>query len=73
MTKSEAIKSAVYRVGGPTKAAILTKVSTPTIHYWIKQGRIRDFEKARLLASASGVLLNELWGAVNQQNDNKNV
>lgn len=64
---------AVYRIGGPTKAANLLKVSTAAVHYWIKQGRIRDFDKARLLSTASGVLINDLWGAVNYNNDNNDV
>jgi DNA-binding transcriptional regulator YdaS (Cro superfamily) len=54
------IKTAIDRLGGPTKAAHAAAVSNTTIHDWIKQGRISNIEKARLISALSGVDLQQL-------------
>lgn len=54
------IRTAINRIGGPTKAAHKIGVSNATIHSWIKQRRVPDIDKASALAAASGVELGRL-------------
>lgn len=49
------VRTAVDRVGGPTKAANLASVSNATIHNWLQAGRIPNIDKARIVAKESGV------------------
>ena len=57
---SNQVKTAVDRVGGPTKTAHRLHVSNATIHTWIKNQRVPDIDKANVLAAASGVDLGKL-------------
>jgi predicted site-specific integrase-resolvase len=47
------VRTAIDRVGGPTKAANLASVSNATIHNWLKAGRIPNIDKARVVAKAA--------------------
>jgi hypothetical protein len=49
------IMVAVQRIGGPTKTAHAAQVSNATVHSWIKQRRISNIDKARVLASLAGM------------------
>lgn len=54
------IRTAVDRIGGPTKAAHAAKVCNATVHEWISKKRIPNIEKAKLIASLSGMELQQL-------------
>jgi DNA-binding transcriptional regulator YdaS (Cro superfamily) len=54
------VRTAVNRLGGPTKAAHAMAVSNTTIHDWIKRNRIVDIDKAKALAKLSGMELQQL-------------
>lgn len=54
------VKIAVDRLGGPTKAATAMAVSGTAIHHWIKRARIVDIEKATLMATLSGLEVQQL-------------
>lgn len=51
---------AVGRIGGPTRTACAVGVSNATIHSWIKNRRVPNIDKAKLLASLSGLQVNQL-------------
>ena len=51
---------AVERLGGPTKAAHAAGVSNPTIHSWIKNRRIPNIDKAKLVATLTGLEVQQL-------------
>jgi len=59
-TPSNAVRTAVDRLGGPPKAAHLLGVSNATIHDWIKRNRIVNIDKARLMVELSGMELQML-------------
>jgi hypothetical protein len=54
------VRTAVDRLGGPTRAANAMAVSGTTIHHWVKQARIADIAKATLMAKLSGLELQQL-------------
>jgi DNA-binding transcriptional regulator YdaS (Cro superfamily) len=54
------VKIAVSRLGGPTKSATAMAVSGTTIHHWIKRAKIADIEKAKLMASLTGLEVQQL-------------
>jgi hypothetical protein len=56
------VKIAVSRIGGPTKAALAAGVSNATIHNWIKLGRIKDIDKAKILAKLAKMPFQDLRG-----------
>lgn len=56
------VREAVRRVGGPTKAAHAVHVSNTSIHIWIKQRRIRNIDKAKIISKLSGIPVDELRG-----------
>lgn len=58
--KKNAVKVAVDRVGGPTKASVLLGVSNWTIHSWIRLQRISNIDHAKKLANMSGFKTEEL-------------
>jgi hypothetical protein len=60
MQHKNSVHEAVYRIGGPLYASIFLKVSTASIHRWIKKGFIRRYDKAVLLSKASGLQLEQL-------------
>ncbi|MFZ6733634.1 hypothetical protein ACO0LG_17035 [Undibacterium sp. Ji42W] len=55
-----AVKVAIDRLGGPTKAAHIMSVSNTTIHAWIKRGKIVDIDKAMQMSKVSGIELQKL-------------
>lgn len=57
---SNRVKRAVGLVGGPTKVAHKLGVSNATVHTWIKQQRVPNIDKAKMLAEASGIELQRL-------------
>ena len=54
------VRTAVDRIGGPTKAAHIAAVSNATIHSWIKKHDISNIDKAKLMAKLSGMDLKQL-------------
>ncbi|RBP34104.1 hypothetical protein DFR37_1247 [Eoetvoesiella caeni] len=54
------VRTAVDRLGGPTKAAHAAAVSNATIHSWIKRHDIHNIDKAKLMAKLSGMDLGQL-------------
>lgn len=54
------VKTAVARIGGPTRAAHAVGVSNATIHNWIKLSRISNIDRAKRMAELSGVALQQL-------------
>jgi DNA-binding phage protein len=50
----------VERLGGGTKAAHAAKVSNATIYSWIKARRVPNIDHAKLLASLTGMQVNQL-------------
>lgn len=54
------VRTAVDRLGGPTKAAHSMVVSNATIHSWIKKHDIQNIDKAKLMAKLSGMDLGQL-------------
>lgn len=49
------VKTAVDRAGGPTKTALLIGCSGAAVHLWIRQRKISDINKARILADIAGM------------------
>lgn len=49
------VKIAIHKVGGPTRAACLLKVSGSCIHRWIANAYIPNIDQARKLSAESGV------------------
>ncbi|WP_234774749.1 hypothetical protein [Paraburkholderia tropica] len=47
------VRTAVGRIGGPTKAATLVAVSNATVHAWLNNARIPNIDKARIVAKAA--------------------
>jgi hypothetical protein len=56
------VRTAVDRLGGPTKASHVAGVSNTTIHLWINQGRISNIDKAKVFAQLTGIELQQLRG-----------
>jgi DNA-binding transcriptional regulator YdaS (Cro superfamily) len=54
------IRSAIDRVGGPTKASNLLNVSNGAIHAWIKARRVTNIDLAKKLATLAGMDLQTL-------------
>lgn len=54
------VKIAVERAGGPTKVALLIGCSGAAVHLWIRQRRISDISKAKILAEIAGMDVAEL-------------
>jgi hypothetical protein len=60
--KTNAVASAVSAVGGPTKAAIICRVSNAAVHKWIQRGSINGLRHALRLSRASGVPIEQFVG-----------
>lgn len=58
--KENHVRTAVDRVGGPTKASNLIGVSNNTVNSWINKRRINNIDHARTLADASGMSVQDL-------------
>ncbi|WP_186070813.1 hypothetical protein [Burkholderia gladioli] len=56
------VRTAVDRIGGPTRTATMLSVSNATIHSWIKNDRIPNIEKARIVAKAAAMEVRMLRG-----------
>jgi DNA-binding phage protein len=56
------VRTAVERIGGPTKTAHACSVSNAAIHLWLSSGRIPNIDKARIVAKASGIDVQLLRG-----------
>lgn len=54
------IKYALEIIGGPTKVAHLCRVSSVTVHNWVRLGYIPDFDLAKLIAKEANVSLSLL-------------
>lgn len=60
MDFSNKVKRAVMRLGGPTKTAIHMECSGTTIQSWIRQGKVKNIDKAKKLADLAGMDLKEI-------------
>jgi len=56
------VKIAVERLGGPTKVSHACSVSNATVHNWLKNQRIPDIAKAKIIAKAAGMEVQMLRG-----------
>lgn len=54
------VRIAIDRIGGPTRTANRLGVSSASIHVWIKQERVPNFDKAKQLSDLSGMPVSEL-------------
>lgn len=54
------VREAVDKAGGPTYVAVQFKCSGTAVHAWIRNGRVGNIEKARLLSELSGIDVLEL-------------
>lgn len=54
------VRTAVSRLGGPTKASNLLNVSNGAIHAWIKAGRVPNIDLAKKLAELAGMRVLEV-------------
>lgn len=57
---SNKVKTAVGRVGGPTKAALLLGCSGTSIHNWIRNRKVSDIDKATKLAELAKMEVREI-------------
>jgi hypothetical protein len=60
MIIKNSVYEAVLEIGGPTQASFLLHVNSQTIHAWCRKGYVPNFEKAKKLAKASGVKIENL-------------
>jgi hypothetical protein len=60
MQDENVVYRAIHRIGGPSAAAALLKVSTASVHRWIRKGQIKRYDKAAALAKASGFTVESL-------------
>jgi hypothetical protein len=60
--KGNSVARAVSRVGGPTKAATICRVSNSAVHNWIQSGNIGLLRHALRLSRASGIPIEEFVG-----------
>ncbi|MFB9128371.1 carph-isopro domain-containing protein [Paraburkholderia dipogonis] len=56
------VRTAVDRLGGPTKTAHAASVSNATVHKWLNAGRIPNIDKALIIAATSNVDVQLLRG-----------
>jgi len=61
-TTQNAVRLAVERIGGPTKASNACGVSNATIFNWINTQRVPNIDKARLLAQLAEISVHDLRG-----------
>jgi DNA-binding transcriptional regulator YdaS (Cro superfamily) len=54
------VKIAVKKAGGPTKVSNLLGVSNGSVHSWMKQGRVSNIDKAKLLAELAGMQVEDV-------------
>ncbi len=54
------VREAVDKAGGPTYVAVQFKCSGTAVHAWIRNGRVGNIEKAKLLSELSGVAVKDL-------------
>lgn len=54
------VKLAVEKAGGPTYVAIQLKCSGTAVQAWVRNGRVSNIEKAKLLSELSGVSVLEI-------------
>jgi DNA-binding transcriptional regulator YdaS (Cro superfamily) len=54
------VKSAVRKAGGTTKVANALGVSGTSVGNWIRQQRISDMDKAKMLAKMTGFRVEDL-------------
>lgn len=54
------VKEAVNKAGGPTQVALQTGCSGTAVQAWIRNGRVSNIVKAKLLSELSGVALKDI-------------
>jgi predicted site-specific integrase-resolvase len=61
-SKPNAVAEAIERIGGLTRATVVTGIPTQTLMRWRKAGRIMRTSAAVKIARASGVAIEKLAG-----------
>lgn len=56
------VRTAVEKIGGPTRAANLASVSNATVHLWLNRGRIPNIDKAKIISKEAGIDVQLLRG-----------
>jgi len=54
------VKTAVAKIGGPTKTSNLLGLSNGAVHAWIRKGRIADIDIAKRVCQLSGMKLEQV-------------
>lgn len=54
------VKTAVTKLGGPTKTSNLLGLSNGAVHAWIRKGRIADIDIAKRVCKLSGMTLEQV-------------
>lgn len=54
------VKTAVAKIGGPTKTSNLLGLSNGAVHAWIRKGRIADIDIAKRVCELSGMKLEQV-------------
>jgi hypothetical protein len=49
------VRTAINKIGGPTKTSNLLNISNGAVHAWIRAGRISNIDYARKVAELSGM------------------
>jgi len=58
--QENAVKLAVKKIGGVTKASNLLGVSNGAVHSWVKRGMVTNIDFAKKIAELSGVPLDRV-------------
>lgn len=54
------VRTAVARLGGPTKVSNLLNVSNGAVHAWIKAANVPNIDLAKKLAELAGMQVSEV-------------
>jgi hypothetical protein len=57
---SNKVKTAVDRVGGPTKVSLIMGCSGSAVHAWIRNRKVPDIDRATKLAELAGMQVREV-------------
>ncbi len=60
MQSENAVKKAVEKIGGVTRASNELRVSNGAVHSWIKNRRVTNIDYARKLSELSGIPLEKV-------------
>ncbi len=58
--QENAVETAIKKIGGPTRASNVLKVSNACVHKWVAARRVPNIEKAEVLAKLSKMPIEKL-------------